>query len=76
MAKCESCGTELIAINISEIEEGWCNKCANIAIEKLHPIEEDVEVRNISDEDLIRLSTMTKPSPQWMTHYLNNSGRR
>lgn len=25
--RCRSCGTELTALNLSDIEPGWCRKC-------------------------------------------------
>ena len=50
--RCESCGTELTAISISDIEPGWCQDCTGIAIEKLHSLDEDPEVKNWSDKYL------------------------
>jgi Zn-finger nucleic acid-binding protein len=39
--KCKSCGINLTALNLSDIEEDWCTKCVDIMIEKMHPIPED-----------------------------------
>lgn len=63
MCNCKSCGTELNALNMSDIEPGWCNKCVKIKIEMIHPIKEDEEFYNISDERLNEMSRQLWPFP-------------
>lgn len=63
MCNCKSCGTELNALNMSEIEPEWCNKCVEIKIEMIQPLMEDVEVLFISDKDLNEMSRQLWPFP-------------
>lgn len=63
MCNCKSCGTELNALNISDIEPEWCNKCVEIKIEMIHPIKEDPEFYAISDITLEEMSRQLWPCP-------------
>ncbi len=63
MCNCKSCGIELNALNMSDIEPEWCNGCIAIKIAMIHPIEEDPEFYEISDEKLNEMSRMLWPFP-------------
>jgi hypothetical protein len=47
--KCCNCGTELTALNISDIEPGVCQTCVKEIIEKLDIIPEDLEFETWSN---------------------------
>lgn len=64
MSNCKSCGAELNALNMSDIELGWCNKCVDIKIEMINPIEQDPEFYGISDEKLNEMFRMLWPFPK------------
>ena len=64
MNNCKSCGTELNALNMSDIESGWCNKCVETKIEMINPIKEDPEFYGISNKDLNEMSRMLWSFPK------------
>lgn len=72
--KCRSCGTELTALNISDIESGWCQGCTEIALEKLHPLEEDPSVKKMSDNYLNALASGQLPCHQDWNRILKEQG--
>lgn len=70
--KCKcGCGTELTAINMSDIEPTMTKECVTKQINDMELIPEDPEFIGISDEEMTRLSTMISPNPQDTSKYLN-----
>lgn len=72
--RCGSCGAALTAINISDNEPGWCQKCTDIAIEKLQPLDEDPEVKKMSDKYLAARASGQVPCYQDWDRILNEQG--